>query len=268
MTHATRHGDTAHNAAEESLLSARGLRLGYGDRTILDGVELTIRSGEFWFLLGPNGHGKTTLLRALLGRLPPMNGQIERRGEFACPACLGFVPQHCALNPTLPTTVREFVGLGLVGIHADKSQRRERLTWALARVGLAGSQHTDYWSLSGGQRQRALVARALVRRPRLLIADEPTSGLDLSVEAILLESLTELNRQERLTLIIVGHDLAVAARYGTHVALIHDGHVHAGPIHEIMTAENLRCAYGVSIAVGHDDSGGVNVRISRGATLG
>lgn len=247
--------------AEELLLQARGLRLGYHDRVVLDNVNLQVRRGEFWFLIGPNGHGKTTLLLAMMGQLRPAHGQLLRQGDFARPESLGFVPQQCGTNPTLPTTVHEFVRLGLVGIRVSRAEQSRRLLWALAQVGLDGMERRDFWSLSGGQRQRALVARALVRRPRVLVADEPTAGLDLSVETALYESLAELNRRERLTVLLVTHDLGVAARYGSHLALVHDGGVKAGPAAEILKPGNLTRAYRVPIEVYHETAGSVNVRL-------
>jgi ABC-type Mn2+/Zn2+ transport system ATPase subunit len=218
-------------------------------------------SGEFWFLIGPNGQGKTTLLLGMLGQLRPSGGRLLRQGDFARPARIGFVPQQCSANPTLSTTVREFVGLGLVGIEVRRAERAARLAWALGAVGLGGMETRDFWSLSGGQRQRALVARALIRRPSLLVADEPTSGLDLSVETALYQSLAELNRTQRLTVILVTHDLAVAARYGTHLALVHDGRVEAGPTPEILQPGRLARAYGVPIEVSPEAAGSVSVRL-------
>jgi ABC-type cobalamin/Fe3+-siderophores transport system ATPase subunit len=262
MIHALRHGNTpSDTAGDDVILAARGLRLGYGRRTVLDGVCLEIRRGQFWFLVGPNGQGKTTLLRGLLGRLKPQAGQLVARGDLACRERLGFVPQSCSLAPTLPTTVREFVSLGTVGTRMTRAEQQQGLAWALAKVGLAGMECREYWSLSGGQRQRALVARALVRRPSILIADEPTSGLDLSVEDALLQSLAELHRTEQLTLMVVTHDLAIAARYGTHLALVHDGGVEAGPVEQMLTAERLGRAYGVPIDVHRAASGLVHVTI-------
>jgi ABC-type Mn2+/Zn2+ transport system ATPase subunit len=251
---------------DESLLRASSLRLGYGHRTILDSVDFEVHAGEFWFLIGPNGQGKTTLLRAILGRLAPQAGRITRRGDFARYDRIGFVPQQCSLNPTLPTTVREFVSLGLVGIRASRREQDERLSESLEKVELGGKAKHDYWSLSGGQQQRALVARALIRRPGILVADEPTSGLDLSVETSLLQSLWELNRAERLTVIMVMHDLAVAARFATHVALVHNTRVEAGPAREILCRDKLELAYQVPVDVQQDESGGVTVRLgpSRG----
>jgi len=243
------------------IFEARGLRLGYNGRPVLDGVDLQVRAGEFWFLVGPNGQGKTTLLMAMLGRLRPQAGQLQWQGDFARPDRIGFVPQDCALNPTLPTTVQEFVTLGLVGIRAGRTERAERLREALTTVGLEGMGGRDFWSLSAGQRQRALVARALVRRPRLFVADEPTSGLDLSVEAAIYEILAELNRKQQLTVVLVAHDLAIAARYGSHLAVVHQGGVTAAPTPEILRSGVLERAYGTPIEVSHEASGYVHVRL-------
>ena len=149
-------------------LEVTGLRLAYGRRAVLDQVNFRVRSGEFWFLIGPNGHGKSTLLAGMLGRLAPAAGKLMRRGDFARPDRIGFVPQESSTNPALPTTVREWVRLGLIGIEASRAERATRLSWALDIVGMTGLERHDFWSLSGGQRQRALVARALIRRPRLL----------------------------------------------------------------------------------------------------
>jgi zinc transport system ATP-binding protein len=246
---------------DDVILEARGLRLGYNSRPVLDQVDFLVRSGEFWFLIGPNGHGKTTLLLGMLGQLPPAGGSLARRGDFARPDRIGFVPQEYRTNPTLPTTVREFVSLGLVGIRASRADCAGRLSWALQAVGLGGMDDRDFWSLSGGQRQRSLVARALIRRPRILVADEPASGLDLSVETALYQALSTLNHTERLTVILVTHDLAVAARYGTHLALVHDGGIEAGTTHEILQPGRLAQAYRVSIEVFAEPSGSVSVRL-------
>src|SRR3972149_11145426 len=156
-------------------LPISGLVLAYGRRIILEDVNLEVRSGQFYFFLGPNGSGKTPLLRAILGVLRPRTGALWLHPDLARLDQIGFVPQRCDINPTLPTTVREFVLLGLVGLRASRNEESERLDWALDRVRLAGLGTKDYWSLSGGQRQRALVARALVRRPRPPIFDEPTN---------------------------------------------------------------------------------------------
>jgi ABC-type Mn2+/Zn2+ transport system ATPase subunit len=234
--------------ADAPLVRAAGLTLRYGQRRVLDDVSLAVGGGEFWFFLGPNGEGKTTFLRALLGELSPAAGRLELDPAVRDRAAVGFVPQRCAPNPILPTTVREFVELGLVGIATDPAQQRDRLQWALAHAGLAGLERRSYWALSGGQRQRALVARALVRRPRLLMLDEPTNHLDFLIEQSILDVLAALHREEGTTILFVTHALHLAARYGTHVALFHGGRVESGPAAELLRPERLTRAYGTAPA--------------------
>ena len=245
----------------EVVLNATGLSLAYGGRVVLENVNLEVRQGEFCFFLGPNGSGKTTLIRAILGVLRPRAGRLWLHQDLARLEQIGFVPQRCDLNPALPTTVREFVLLGLVGIRASRKEQTIRLEWALAKVGLEGMARRDYWSLSGGQRQRALVARALVRRPSLLILDEPTNGLDLSTEDVFLRFLAKLNQREQLTLLFVTHDIAIAARYATHLVLFHSETVESGPRHEMLNIASLERVYGVGVEVSSDPSGLVAVRV-------
>jgi ABC-type Mn2+/Zn2+ transport system ATPase subunit len=211
---------------------------------VLRAVNLEVRAGQFWFLLGPNGSGKTTLLRAIMGQLRPAAGRLELHPMLRDRAAIGFVPQRCEPNPILPTTVREFVSLGLVGIRAEEAERRQRLAWALAHVGLEDLERQSYWELSGGQRQRALVARALVRRPRLLILDEPTNTLDFLIERAILDLLAALHREECTTVLFVTHALHVAERYATDVALFGGGVVEAGPADALLRPEHLARRYG------------------------
>jgi ABC-type Mn2+/Zn2+ transport system ATPase subunit len=244
-----------HAEDHEVIVRTAGLRLGYGRRVVLTHVDFQMRLGEFWFFLGPNGEGKTTLLRAILGVVRPQAGQLWVHPELGQRQRIGFVPQRCDINPTLPTTVREFVLLGLVGIHTDRHDEALRLEWALDKVGLSGLEGKDYWSLSGGQRQRALVARALVRRPSVLILDEPTNGLDLAAEAAVLHLLAELNRKEHQTLLFVTHNLAIAARHATHIALFHAGEVVSGPRQEVLNRQTLERIYGMAVEISADQLG-------------
>jgi ABC-type Mn2+/Zn2+ transport system ATPase subunit len=252
----------AYRDGHNAILKTNGLALGYGRRVVLNEVTLAIRPGEFWFLLGPNGEGKTTFLRTVLGLIRPLAGQLWRHPDLKDRTHVGFVPQRCDLNPTLPTTLREFVRLGLVGMRTPREDRAERLTWALARTGLGGLAEKDYWSLSGGQRQRALIARALVRQPRVLVLDEPTNGLDLEAEDTALRFLAELNRQEQHTVLFVTHNIALAARYATHVAFFHAGSVVSGACQAVMQRETLERIYGVAVEIAADPSGTVAVRVS------
>jgi ABC-type Mn2+/Zn2+ transport system ATPase subunit len=231
-----------------------GVDLGYGPRSVLTGVDLPIRRGDLWFFAGPNGEGKTTLLRAILGSLKPRTGRLEIDPGIARERRIGLVPQRCEIRRTLPVTVADFVLLGRTGMRVERRGRRAAgeaadLAWVLDTVGLAGKTRDDYWSLSGGQRQRALVARALVRRPELLLLDEPTNGLDLAAEEAFLELILALNRERGITVVFVSHVLALAARLATHVALFHGGRVIAGRREEVLTLPNLQAAYGVGVEV-------------------
>jgi ABC-type Mn2+/Zn2+ transport system ATPase subunit len=223
--------------------------LAYGERPVLAHVSLEVRAGEYWFLLGRNGAGKTTLLRAVLGLLAPRTGTLWRDPERAARVRTGFVPQRCDFNPSLPTTVREFVRLGLVGSDGAPAERTRRVHEALAQVGMEEHVERDYWTLSGGQRQRLLIARALVRAPALLVLDEPMNGLDLAAEERLLGFLAELNRTRGLTMLYVTHRIAVARRYATHVAIFQPGGVVvAGPRDAVLTGANVRRAFDLADA--------------------
>ena len=252
---------------QPAILTAEALTLGYGRLSILQELNLEIRRGEFWFCLGPNGEGKTTLLRTILGSIPPQAGTLWLHEELVSRARIGFVPQRCDLNPALPTTVREFVRLGTVGTQISRRDQRSHLAWALDRVGLQHLAMQSYWALSGGQRQRALVARSLVRRPQLLLLDEPTNGLDLPASEALLKCLDDLYRHDQVSLLFITHDVAMAARYGTHAILLHAGTAIAGPIQTVLTSPHLEQTYGTPVDISHDAAGRVTVHVASSGAI-
>jgi ABC-type Mn2+/Zn2+ transport system ATPase subunit len=246
-------------AARKPIVAADGVTLAYGRKPILQNVNLQIHESEFWCFIGPNGEGKTTLLRALLGALRPSRGRVYLRPDFARRTRVGFVPQECDLNLALPTTVREFILTGTAGLPLDGAMRQSRLARVLEVMGLQRVRVRNFWNLSGGQRQRAMVARALVRDPLLLVVDEPTAGLDMAAATGLLEIITDLNRAKGITVVFVTHDLNLAAQRASHIALFRQGIVRAGPLAEIFTSENLSQTFGVPIEARRDEAGQLSI---------
>ena len=228
---------------QDVVYRALNVTLGYGNHVVLRGVNLEVRSGQFWSFLGPNGSGKTTLLRGFLGELKAWAGTLEVPPAVDGVTPIGFVPQRCEINPTLPITLGEFVGLGLVGTRLSKAAQREHLAWVLEALWLPNLARQSYWTLSGGQRQRALIARALVRRPRVLVMDEPTNNLDLIAENVVLKALTDFRTHHQAACLFVTHDLVLAERYATHVGLVAQGGVLAGERADVLTQANLENLY-------------------------
>ena len=236
--------------APTALLSLRRATLGYGRHVVLRNVDLDIEPGQFWCLLGPNGEGKTTLIKVLLGALRPKKGIVHRQKQLFRGGQVSYVPQRLELNPALPTSVREFVLGGVAGLKTFGQQRRQRLTRVLELVGLSHRfERHNYWTLSGGQKQRALVARALIRDPKLLIIDEPTAGLDFAAAQAVLDVLADLHHTYQVTIVFVTHDLPIAADQASHVALFRGGAVTAGTKAEVLTSAGLQRTFGVPIRV-------------------
>ncbi len=210
----------------EPVIVAERLTLAFGERLVVADVSFVVGTGETWFLLGPNGSGKSTFLLAVLGLTTPQAGTLRVRVPREA---IGFLPQRTELAPQVRTTVREIVGLGLVGLHRPRAARTASVETTLAAVGLSAHAHADLRDLSGGQRQRAWLARALVREPSLLLLDEPTSGLDPSAERALFKLLTEVRATRRLTILIATHTLPLATTFASHAALFRGHRVVAGP---------------------------------------
>jgi zinc transport system ATP-binding protein len=191
------------------------LSFSYNGVPVLEDVNLKVEHGEFATIVGPNGGGKTTLLKLLLGILKPGKGDITVLGRSPEKARLkmGYMPQHADLDPQFPVTVMDVVLLGRLGgrLGGRYSRTDRQLAWkALEEVQLASVAQNPFNRLSGGQKQRALIARALCCNPEMLLLDEPTANIDPEVEENLLTILQELNR--RMTILLVSHDMGFVSR--------------------------------------------------------
>ncbi|CCB67300.1 Zinc import ATP-binding protein ZnuC [Hyphomicrobium sp. MC1] len=196
-----------------ALISARGLAMTRGSREVLWNIDLDVHRGEIVTLIGPNGAGKTTLVRLLLGIERPTRGRIEKPASTR----IGYVPQRFDVDSTIPMTVASFLALG-ANVTTDEIKR------ALEETGAARTLDQQLSKLSGGETQRVLIARALLRRPDLLILDEPASGVDFTGEADLYDMIGCLRDRHNLGVLLVSHDLHVVMAKSDRVICL-NGHV-------------------------------------------
>lgn len=231
---------------------------GYGGPVVLQDVTLDVGAGEFLGLVGPNGGGKSTLLKVILGLLVPDQGRVQVLGADPLSARrhVGYVPQHVEFALDFPISVRGVVLMGRLGQSPPLlGYRRSDHTIAansLREVGLMNLTERPINQLSGGQFQRVLIARALATEPDILLLDEPTANLDPRAERDLFELLKDLNH--RMTIVVVTHDIAFVSEYVTRVACLSRELVcHTT---EPLTAETIERLYGYPIRfVQHDGHG-------------
>lgn len=240
-------------------LVARDLTAGYGDRTIIDGLDLAILPGRITSIVGANACGKSTLLRTLSRLLTPARGQVllDGRSVHRMPSrelarMLGLLPQ----SPLAPEgiTVADLVGRGRHphhGIMARWSRRDdEAVATALETTRTADLAGRMVDELSGGQRQRVWIAMALAQETDLLLLDEPTTFLDVSHQVEVLDLLTDLNRARGITVVMVLHDLNLAARYSDCLVAMAGGRLHAhGTPDEVLTEANVLSVFGLASRV-------------------
>ena len=194
----------------QAIITCRGLHVSYGREPVLRGVNLTVGKGGFLPLVGPNGAGKTTLLRAIIGLVRPSAGIIETPFDQEPP---GYVPQQGVIDLMFPMPVAGIVAMGLY----------PKLGWW--RLGLAGHGHKGFAELSGGMRQKALIARALVAGPQVLILDEPTAGLDQESQDEIMSHLKRINQQDGRTIIMAHHGESLLAGVADQVCQVEHGRV-------------------------------------------
>ena len=239
--------------SRKDLISAQALTLGYGKNVVFENLSFTIKRGDMLGLVGPNGGGKTTLMRAILGSLRPSKGSILRHEKDIK---FGYVPQRQHLDPIWPLRTLDVVAMGTyarVGLCRKlSSEHLDDALTALQHVGIRRLAHRRYSDLSGGQKQRTLMARALATRPNFLVLDEPTQGMDLASSTGILELIERLHG-EGITILLASHRLNTVANYVKRVALVHEGRLQIGSRDELLTGENLSALYGMPVEVIHED---------------
>jgi ABC-type Mn2+/Zn2+ transport system ATPase subunit len=244
------------------LVALEAAAIGYGGRAILSGIELAVRPGDFLAVVGPNGGGKTTLLRALLGALPLVGGRLVRPR----PLRVGYVPQREHVDPIWPFRVAEVVLMGRVpalGVFRRPGPRDlEAVRSGLARVGIEDLADKWYGELSGGQRQRTLIARALAADPELLALDEPTNGMDPGAELGTMDLLRDLQRCGGPAIVMVSHRIEAVANYARTLAFADKDTrlFKIGPLDEMLRPEALEALYRRPVVV--REEGGRRVVLS------
>ena len=205
-------------------IEIKNVNFAYEDELVLENINLEVEERDFLAIIGPNGGGKSTLFKLILGLLQSQNGEIKIFGQKIKKSLstLGYVPQNTNVNTHFPIKVIEVVLMGHIG---DKppliGYRKEEIacaTNALKQVGMEKFAHKKIGELSGGQRQRVMIARALCANPKILLLDEPTSSIDVDGQNQIYELLKVLNKS--ITIIVVSHDISVILKYASKVAYI------------------------------------------------
>ncbi len=245
------------------IIEVEGLDFSYGPHRVLHNVEFSIEEGEMVSIIGPNGGGKSTLLRLLLGLLSPDRGRILIYGKNPEQARrrLGYVPQYFRFDARFPVTVLDVVLTGRLSkfFGCYTSADREAAAGALEEVRLEDKGRTPFSDLSGGQRQRVLIARALASSPSILLLDEPMANVDAAVGSLLYELLEELNK--RHTVLLVSHDVGFVSGMTTRVLCV-NGEVHEHPAEEV-NEELIAAAYGRTMRLVRHD-----INLEEGAVRG
>jgi len=245
---------------------ARNLRHAYGAETVLRDLSFEVRKGEFFIIIGPNGSGKTTLLKILAGIDRCFRGSVAllqrplcsySRRELA--RSLALVPQLAAEN--FPFSVWEVLlmgrapHMGLLGLESQKDRRIAEQ--AMRFTGVSHLSHRRLDQLSGGERQRVYLARAVCQEPAVILLDEPTAALDLAHQIRVMDLMARLREEKGVTIVMVSHDINLAAMYADRLMLLKDGtRVAIGSPREIVTYQNIERTYGCRVLVGTNPLGG------------
>lgn len=234
------------------ILQVDNVSFAYGTNVILEHITFDLKRGDYVGVIGPNGGGKTTLLRIMLGLLPAKSGQVRLLGQPIARAAgrsqVGYVPQYLANDiRALPATVAEVVASGS---SLRGKARQAAVKKGLKAAGVAALAARRIGELSGGERQRVLIARALAGDPALLILDEPTSAIDASGQEDFYAFLRKLHKQG-ITIVIVSHDVDIVAHEVDTVLCLNRHLVCHGPAEHVVNPQTLARAYGKSAVVLH-----------------
>jgi len=246
------------------MLSAKGISFMYREKPVLENVDLTVNKGEILGILGPNGCGKTTLLKLLNRNLHPQSGKITMDDTDLEDVSKKFIARHIAVVPQsneirFAFTVRDIVTMGrmpfLDSFKGESSDDMRIVEEAMEKTGITEFADRLINNMSGGERQRVIIARAIAQEPSILLLDEPTLHLDINHQFEILDLVKRLSNQEGLTVVIVSHDLPMVTKYCDRMVLIHDHRIFAeGHPAEVLTRENMRTAFNIDAVFEYDET--------------
>ena len=245
----------------EKIIEVNSINFSYGTNKVLKDVTFDIKKGSYVGIIGPNGGGKTTLLRIMLGLLKPDDGSIKMAGQEvgnALDNCrVGYVPQRISQEYIdLPATVEEIVESGITAkekIFKVDKKRKHKITRALEVSGLIDKRFSLIGELSGSQRQKAFVARSLVCEPQILILDEPFVGVDLASQDEFYQFLRDLNNDKGITIVFVSHDLDMITGQAREVLALNQTIVYSGKAADINEDELVKNLYAQKFTHIHHD---------------
>lgn len=224
----------------KKIIEIKDLGFDYGEGWVFHKLNLEIAEGDFVAVIGANGAGKSTLLKMLANVIEPTSGDISYYGmpikDFRNWERIGYVPQNPGRQQkNFPISVREVVGLGLLKgnslIHRFNGQDKEAINEIMERFNLMDLRYRKIGELSGGQQQRVFLARAMVKQPKILLLDEPATGIDTAAKADLYAMLKNINRQQGVTIVMVSHDLELAADAAQNALCLDHGICFWGEVH-------------------------------------
>ncbi len=202
----------------KNIIEVKDVSFSYGNHKVLENINLNVHKGDYLGVVGPNGGGKTTLIKLILGLLEVNHGEIKMFGEqiqeFETHKKIGYVAQKVTnFDPNFPITAAEVVALG-------KRSEKENINWALKVVEMDAQRDKLIGTLSGGQQQRVFIARALAQKPEIIFLDEPTTGVDAEAQKDFLNFLEKLNKNLDITLILISHDINIITREASEIAYV------------------------------------------------